>query len=77
VYTGNVADPEGQSTYCAGCAGLVIERDGYALGRWRIDDAGRCRACGDRLAGRFDAAPGDWGPRRTRVRVGDGPASAG
>jgi pyruvate formate lyase activating enzyme len=69
VYTGNVVDPEGGSSWCAGCGALLIERDGYRLGRWGLDAAGRCRACGERLPGRFEASPGDWGPRRLPLRM--------
>ncbi len=69
VYTGNVSDVRGQSTYCASCGKLLIERDGYALGQWRLDTRGRCQYCGTALAGHFDAQPGDWGPRRQRVVV--------
>jgi len=29
VYTGNVHDPEGSSTWCPGCGQLIIERDWY------------------------------------------------
>ncbi len=66
VYTGNVHDPDGQSTYCAGCGARVIERDGYQLGAWQLD-RGACRGCGRALAGRFADRPGAWGPRRLRV----------
>lgn len=69
VYTGNIHDPEGQSTYCAGCGTLLIERDWYLLGRWNLDPAGRCRACGVTLPGRFQARPGQWGPRRQRLAI--------
>ncbi len=58
VYTGNVRDPDGQSTRCAACGALLIERDGYALGEWNLDARGRCRLCGTSLPGRFDPAPG-------------------
>ena len=68
VYTGNVSDPAGQSTYCAGCGALVIERDGYRLGAWHLRD-GRCTACGRALAGHVDEPPGAWGARRMRVIV--------
>ncbi len=67
VYTGNVRDPAGQSTYCAGCGKLLIERDGYRLGAWHLDRQARCRFCGAALAGRFEAEPGGWGPRRRPV----------
>ena len=71
VYTGNVDDPAGQATYCAGCGIAVIERDWYRLGRWRLDSDGRCLGCGTRCAGMFDAAgPGTWGGRRLPVRIG-------
>jgi pyruvate formate lyase activating enzyme len=72
VYTGNISDPEGQSTRCAACGELLIERDGYALGVWNLDAAGRCRFCHRALSGHFDAQPGDWGPRRQRIRIRGG-----
>ncbi len=52
VYTGNVRDPEGDTTYCPRCGERVIERDGFAVERVRMrGDA--CAACGERIAGRF------------------------
>jgi pyruvate formate lyase activating enzyme len=69
VYSGNVRDEQGQSTYCAGCGELVIERDWYHLGRYLLDGKGACRGCGRPLAGRFDAGKGDWGARRQRLRI--------
>ena len=68
VYTGNVHDADGQSTYCAGCGGLLIERDWYKLGKYRVVDRG-CPDCGHALAGRFGARPGTWGPRRLPVVI--------
>jgi pyruvate formate lyase activating enzyme len=70
VYVGNVHDPARQSTYCPTCGERVIERDWYQLGRWRLTDAGECRACGTRLAGVFDGPPGTWGRRRLPIRLG-------
>jgi len=70
VYTGNVRDPAGQSTSCAACGALLIERDGYEIGAWRLDAAGCCIACGAQCAGVFDAKPGSWGERRQPVRLG-------
>lgn len=69
VYTGNVHDPAGQSTYCASCGALVIERDWYALGAYQLDEGGRCNACGYALAGRFEGRPGVWGSRRRRLYI--------
>jgi pyruvate formate lyase activating enzyme len=67
VYTGNVHDTTGSSTYCPNCKTLVMERDWYRLGRWRVDGAGRCVECGHQIPGRFDGPPGAWGPRRQPV----------
>jgi pyruvate formate lyase activating enzyme len=69
VYTGNVHDAAGQTTYCHSCGGLLIERDWYQLGRWQLDVEGRCAACGARCAGVFEPQPGSWGSRRQPVRI--------
>lgn len=69
VYTGNVHDPTGQSTRCSSCGEVMIERDGYDLGRWNLDAQGRCRSCGTALAGRFAAKPGQWGSKRQRLVI--------
>ncbi len=70
AYTGNVLDPLGQSTFCHACGELLIERDGYRLGRWGLDRDGRCVACGTPCAGVFEPLPGAWGPRMLPVRMG-------
>ncbi len=72
VYTGNVSDRDGQSTRCHGCGALVIERDWYDLGAYRLTDDGHCRACGTRIPGVFEGPPGDWGRRRLPVRLAGG-----
>jgi pyruvate formate lyase activating enzyme len=69
VYTGNVHDPEGGSTWCPGCGALLIGRDWYELGAYTLE-RDRCRECGLRIAGHFDARPGNWGRRRRPVRIG-------
>jgi len=68
VYTGNLHDPEGQSTRCAQCNHLLIERDWYQLGRWNLSD-GTCVSCGAQLPGRFDDRPGAWGAKRRSVGI--------
>jgi len=56
VYTGNVHDPEGETTFCPGCGARVIERDRFAIRAVRLrGDA--CAACGARIAGRFGDRP--------------------
>ena len=66
---GVVRDAEGQSTCCHGCGERLIGREGYVLSDWNLDGAGRCRACGTRCPGVFEASPGTWGPRRQPVRL--------
>ncbi len=71
VYTGNVHDPDGGSTYCHTCDRLLVERDQYVLGSYRVTDEGRCAACGTPVAGVFEGYPGSWGARRLPVRLAD------
>jgi pyruvate formate lyase activating enzyme len=76
AYTGNVHDPEGQSTWCHACGQRLVGRDGYVLSEWNLSPDGRCRACGTPCAGVFEARPGDWGPRRQPVRMAEWSARA-
>ena len=69
VYTGNVHDREGGTTFCAGCGEALIERDWHAVGRYELDANGACPHCGTALAGRFGAAAGGFGRRRIPIRV--------
>jgi pyruvate formate lyase activating enzyme len=69
VYTGNVHDRAGGSTWCPACGALLIERDWYQLGAYNLD-GNHCRACGSEIAGRFERQPGTWGARRQPVRLG-------
>ena len=69
AYTGNTHDTAGQSTYCHHCGEVVIERDWYRLGGYRLTPQGRCWNCDTPLPGVFGAMPGTWGPRRLPVRL--------
>jgi len=65
VYTGNIHDQAGQSTYCHACGSLLIGRDWYEITSWNLTpDGGRCKSCGTTCAGVFDGLPGTWGRRR-------------
>lgn len=68
VYTGNVHDREGGTTWCPGCGGLLIERDWYELGKWNLE-TDRCRFCSYEIAGVFEEQRGNWGARRLPVRL--------
>jgi pyruvate formate lyase activating enzyme len=69
AYTGNVIDPVGQTTRCAGCGADLIVRQGYEITGWHLADAGRCDSCGLECAGVFEAEPGTWGERRMPVSL--------
>jgi pyruvate formate lyase activating enzyme len=69
VYTGNVHDPEGQTTSCPGCGATLVARDGYEILAWGLGEDARCRACGAACPGTFAARAGTWGPRRRPVRL--------
>jgi len=69
VYTGNVHDPDGQSTMCHVCGATLIGRSGYEISEWGLTPEGTCRRCKTLCAGVFEGAPGDWGSKRRPVRV--------
>jgi pyruvate formate lyase activating enzyme len=76
VYTGNIHDGAGQSTYCHGCGATLIGRDWYDLTAWNLSADGRCADCGAACAGVFDAGHGTWGRRRQSVRIPERPEAA-
>jgi pyruvate formate lyase activating enzyme len=70
AYTGNVYNPEGDTTCCHSCGKVIIGRSGYNLTAWSVVH-GRCAYCGTPCAGVFDADHGHWGSRRLPVRMKD------
>jgi pyruvate formate lyase activating enzyme len=69
VYTGNVHDPDGQTTTCPGCGAAVVVRDWYVIEAYALGDDGRCRRCRTPVPGRFAGPAGTWGSRRLPVRL--------
>ncbi|MFD2096543.1 AmmeMemoRadiSam system radical SAM enzyme [Corallincola platygyrae] len=69
VYLGNVHHPESDATYCSECGELLIERDWYQLGAFRLTAEGNCPHCGTQLPGVYEPDPGDFGARRIPVRI--------
>ncbi len=69
VYTGNVHDVEGGTTFCPGCGAALIERDWHRVLRYELDERGACPHCATPMAGRFGAQVGGFGRRRVPVRV--------
>lgn len=68
VYTGNVFDPDRQNTYCPGCGQAVIQRDGFSVHSFQLQQ-GHCVHCQMSIAGRYDASVGNWGNRRLPVHI--------
>ena len=69
VYTGNVHDEAGGSTYCHECGTKIIGRDWYVMTAWKLDEKGACRKCGAECAGIFDTVPGGWGAKRAAIDI--------
>lgn len=69
VYTGNVHDERGGSTYCPACHAPVILRDWYRIDDYRLLPDGRCPDCGTPIAGRFEQYKGAFGRQRMPVAI--------
>ncbi len=69
VYTGNVHDTEGGTTYCPSCKTPVVVRDWHAIRAYHLTDQGNCASCGTAITGRYEKFSGDFGQRRIPVRL--------
>jgi pyruvate formate lyase activating enzyme len=69
VYTGNVHNQEGDTTFCPGCHTVLIERDWYQINQYQLTENGHCPHCGTPIAGRFDVEAGNFGRRRIPVAM--------
>lgn len=45
AYLGNVWGHPLEHTYCPGCGSVVVERYGFTIRRWGLDDQNRCLVC--------------------------------
>jgi pyruvate formate lyase activating enzyme len=52
VYLGNVPGHEGTHTYCHNCHKILIERKGYLIPQYNLEN-GRCKFCGTSIPGRW------------------------
>ena len=50
VYTGNMADKEGSTTFCPQCGHAVIRREGMRLGQRDLSQGHQCPQCGQAIA---------------------------
>ena len=69
VYTGNVHDTTGGTTFCPACKAGLIVRDWYEIGDYAITDDGSCSQCGQRIAGHFTYFTGAFGNRRIPIAM--------
>ena len=69
VYTGNVHDSEGGTTYCPQCHHATIVRDWYDIRHYDVTPTGNCPQCGHPIAGRFGTFQKPFGPRRIPVMM--------
>jgi len=54
VYTGNVSDELGATTFCPGCGYAVIQRQRYEVTHYALGSQGCCPQCGANLPGLWD-----------------------
>ena len=69
VYTGNVHDRTGGTTFCPGCAKPLIVRDWHDVLSYALTPDGRCAHCGTAIPGRFGVFDAPHGRRRMPVRI--------
>ena len=69
VYTGNVHDRSGGTTFCPGCGAGVIVRDWYEILEYNLDDQGHCACCNALLPGKFSTFHAAFGARRIPVQI--------
>jgi pyruvate formate lyase activating enzyme len=69
VYTGNVHDREGGTTFCPGCAQPVIVRDWHEILSYTLTSEGRCPHCAAALPGRYERFGRPWGRGRVPVHI--------
>ncbi len=70
VYTGNVHNPDGDTTFCPSCKSTLIERDWYQIKQYRLTPDGRCADCNTKITGCFEEYTGQFGRRHIPIRIG-------
>lgn len=69
VYTGNVHDVEGDTTFCPACHAPLIVRDWYHIKAYHLTPDGHCPDCHNPIAGCFDPIPGRFGRQRIPIAI--------
>lgn len=70
-YTGNIPNPEGETTLCHSCGKKLIGRNDYEITDWALKENGLCLFCGAPCPGVFEPKPGAWGSKRLPVKLQD------
>ena len=53
VYTGNIINPDGSTTFCPSCKKPVIKRNWLEMKNIDVDKDGKCKHCGTKITGVF------------------------
>ncbi|HOZ64410.1 MAG TPA: AmmeMemoRadiSam system radical SAM enzyme [Burkholderiaceae bacterium] len=69
VYTGNVHNLNGDTTFCPTCQTPLIVRDWYQINAYRLTSDGHCPGCGTAISGRFAARAGTFGRKRIPISI--------
>ena len=69
VFTGNVHDTTGGTTYCPGCQQPLIVRDWYEIESYDVTPDGKCPHCATAIAGAFESFHGQFGRRRIPLAI--------
>ena len=69
VYTGNVHDTEGGTTFCPQCHAPLIVRDWHRIEHYALTERGACNQCGEQIAGRFMRFDSQFGRRRIPLHI--------
>jgi len=69
VYTGNVHDTDGGTTYCPSCRAPLIVRDWYRIDDYRLTPDGHCPDCQTLIAGHFEKFTRQFGNRRIPIAI--------
>jgi len=69
VYTGNVHNKEGDTTFCPNCHSALIVRDWYQINQYRLTEDGCCPDCGTAPAGWFEKRAGEFGRQRIPIAI--------
>jgi pyruvate formate lyase activating enzyme len=69
VYTGNVHDTEGDTTFCPECRAALIVRDWYAIRHYDLPEDACCPHCGTKIAGHYGKFGKPFGSQRIPIHL--------